>query len=111
MEVPSRDIRTVLLGHHLERLLLRAVAALVGEIRGLDFPVLDRAPVLVAARGELVTEVELWLGERRQRLIEQRGLLLVDEVRDFLLVFVGLGDRLDLKAGAPSTSATTPTAT
>jgi hypothetical protein len=51
----------------------------------------------MAARDELVAEVVLRLGQRRQRFFEQRGLLLVDEVRDFLLVLVRLGDGLDLK--------------
>lgn len=37
MEFADRDVLTVLMGHHLERLLLRAAAALAGEIRGLHF--------------------------------------------------------------------------
>jgi hypothetical protein len=71
MQVAGGDVLTVFLGHHLQGFLARAVLALVREVGGLHFPVLDGLGVLGAAGGVAVEEGELLGLEGSQRRLEQ----------------------------------------
>jgi hypothetical protein len=51
MQIAGWDVPAVLLGHHLQGFLARAILTLTGNVAGLHFPALKGLSVLFAAGG------------------------------------------------------------